>query len=274
DSAAASLSGLGFKVTFGKHLFSRFHQFAGTDDERAGDFREALNDSNVRAVFCARGGYGSLRIIDKIDFSPFGKDPKWVIGFSDITVFHSLLCQAFHAVTIHAPMPINSESDHFSNNLEQLNDLLLGRKNGIVFPHHPLNRKGLANGRIMGGNLSIIHNLQATPYELDTNDTILFIEEVGEQLYHLDRMMTNLLLSGKLKNLKGLIVGGMTEMKDKRTSFGKTACEIVLEAASSFDYPVAFGFPAGHMESNVPFLLGTQIELKVTDSESSVKYVS
>jgi len=267
------ISGLGYQVSLGKHIFSRFNQFAGTDEERRFDFQEALNDENVKAIFCARGGYGSLRIIRSIDFSLFKYKPKWIIGFSDITVFHTVINQSFHTATMHAPMPINVDSPYFNTNLKQLNLLLSGVINDIKIPYHPLNRKGLCEGRIAGGNLSIIHNLQATPFELKTSDSILFIEDIGEQLYHLDRMMQNLLLSGKLESLNGLIVGAFTEMKDKQRSFGKTPYEIVMESVNQFNFPVVFDFPSGHIENNHPFLLGAGVEIKVDEKSTDLIYV-
>jgi muramoyltetrapeptide carboxypeptidase len=176
-------------------------------------------------------------------------------------------------VSIHAPMPINSDSSHFSNNLDQLNKLLTGRPDDISFAGNVLNREGTCNGRLLGGNLTIIQNLQSTPFEFDTNNSILFIEEVGEQLYHLDRMMNNLLLSGKLQNLKGLIVGSMSKMQDKKRPFGKSANEIVLDAVKDFKFPVAFDFPAGHVVNNTPFLLGVDITLDVSKDKVNVHVI-
>jgi muramoyltetrapeptide carboxypeptidase len=269
----AALSSLGYNITLGRYVFSEHHQFAGTDSERISDFQEAIDDKNVKAVFCARGGYGSVRIINKLDFSSFNHFPKWVIGFSDITVFHSLINQKFSTITIHAPMPINSESLYFSKNLKCLDDLLKGKREEIKIPGHFLNRTGVCQGKLVGGNLSILCNLQATPYEINTQNAILFIEDIGEQLYHLDRMMNNLLLSGKLSNLKGLLAGGFADMQDKKRPFGKTAYEIVTDAVKEFAYPAAFDFPAGHIDNNTPFLLGAEVELKVSEQNTVLKYV-
>jgi muramoyltetrapeptide carboxypeptidase len=263
DKATEALSELGYKVTIGKYIFSEYNQFAGNDQERLSDFQDALDDQAVKAIFCARGGYGSIRIIKKLDFSLFRRQPKWLVGFSDITVFHSLVNQKFNTVTIHAPMPINSESSYFKENLKQLNNLLKGEREDMSFPDNDLNRKGICRGKLLGGNLTIIHNLQSTPYEFVTDNSILFIEEVGEQLYHLDRMMNNLLLSGRLEKLSGLVVGSMADMQDKKRPFGKSANEIVLDAVRVFDFPVAFNFPAGHIENNTPFLLGAEVKLEV-----------
>jgi muramoyltetrapeptide carboxypeptidase len=272
EKTTKSLENIGYRATYGKNLFSGFNQFAGTDEQRTLDFQDAIDDPAVKAIFCARGGYGSIRIISKINFSNFNKAPKWVAGFSDITVFHSLLNTKFRIQTLHSPMPVNFESPQFEKKLGQLNQLLQGKKPNIEVPGNTLNREGYNKGILAGGNLSILYSLQSTPYELDTKNKILFIEDVGEQLYHLDRMMNNFLLSGKLKKLKGLIVGGMTDMQDKKRPFGKTAYEIVFDAVKQYSYPVLFDFPAGHIDNNIPFLLGGEVCLKVGDNTSIVEY--
>lgn len=272
ENAVKAISDLGYKVTLGKHIFEVFNQYAGTDPERLTDFQEALNDPAVKAIFCARGGYGSIRIIDQLDFSYFRKNPKWIVGFSDITVFHSLLNGYFNIASIHSPMPVNFNSPFFAGNLKQLDNILKGRSEDITIPCEMLNKHGVGKGPLRGGNISILQNLQATPFELQSRGAILFIEEVGEQLYHLDRMMQNLVRSGKLSKINGLIVGGMTEMKDKQRPFGKTPNEIILEATEQYNFPVAFNFPAGHMENNIPFLLGSMTELSVNESGVTIKY--
>ena len=272
DKALDSLTKLGYKATLGKNIFSGFNQFAGTDIDRISDFQHAVNDLQVKAIFCARGGYGSIRVIDKIDFLRFKRKPKWIVGFSDITVFHSLLNNKFNIATLHSPMPVNFEKPHFHENLAQLNLILKGQKPTIELKSNSLNRIGHCKGKVVGGNLSILYSLQSTPYEIDTKNKILFIEDVGEQLYHLDRMMNNFLLSGKLAHLKGLIVGGMTDMQDKKRPFGKTAYEIIFEAVKYFSYPVLFDFPAGHIDNNVPFILGAEAALIVDHKQSVIKY--
>jgi muramoyltetrapeptide carboxypeptidase len=266
EDAIRALKNLGYKVTLGKNVFNGANQFSGTDGERLADFQEALDDRNVRAIFCARGGYGSIRIADQLNFSGFRKKPKWIVGFSDITVFHSLLNCYHHIASIHSPMPVNFHSPHFSDNLSQLNNILKGKADQITILSDPLNRQGFAKGQLIGGNLSILHNLQSTPFEVKTKGAILFLEDIGEQLYHLDRMMQNLKLSGKLSRLRGLIVGGMTDMSDKQRPFGKTPNEIVLDTVKNFNFPVAFNFPAGHMANNIPFIIGGEIKLEVTGS--------
>jgi muramoyltetrapeptide carboxypeptidase len=250
-----------------------FHQFAGKDWQRAEDFQEAINDPSVGAIFCARGGYGSIRIITKIDFSAIFDRPKWLAGFSDITAFHSFLNRTLNISTIHAPMPVNIDNPHFPENLLKLRNILKGKKPEIFVEPNEFNYKGTGRGKLVGGNLSIMYSLQSTRFELDTRGNILFIEDIGEQLYHLDRIMQNLLLSGKLEELAGLIVGGMTDMKDKRRPYGQTAYEIIADTVKCFDFPVAFGFPAGHMDNNIPFILGPEVELQVTEKGAGIKYI-
>jgi len=273
EKSMKSLIGLGYRATLGNNIFSVFNQFAGTDQERTADFQEAINDPQVKAIFCARGGYGSIRIIDKIDFSKLNKNPKWIVGFSDITVFHTLLNNTFKIETLHSPMPVNFESPQFVENFTQLNRILQGQKPKIVIPGNSLNRKGHKKGTLVGGNLSILYSLQSTPYEIDTKNKILFIEDVGEQLYHLDRMLQNFLLSGKFKDLKGLVIGGMTDMQDKKRPFGKTPYEIILDAVKKYNYPVLFDFPAGHTDNNIPFILGAEVGLMIGDNESVIEYI-
>lgn len=273
EKTTQSLEKLGYKVSLGKNVFAGYHQFAGEDIKRTEDVQQALDDKEVRAVFCARGGYGCVRIIDQLDFSIFQKNPKWMVGFSDITVFHSHLNIHLKIPSVHSPMPVNFDSPFFSENLEQLNNILRGKLKEIQLGSSPLNRAGNARGTLVGGNLSILYSLQATPYELDTENKILFIEDVGEQLYHLDRMLNNLRLSGKIGRIKALVVGGLTDMQDKKRPFGKSAEEIVGDAIKAFNYPVAFGFPAGHTKNNHPFLLGVDINLEVSKKGSRIQYL-
>ena len=274
EQAVKSLTQLGYTVKLGENVFSEYYQFAGTDCQRLNDFQAVLNDEEVKAIFCARGGYGSLRIVNSLDFSGFRKLPKWIVGFSDITVFHSLLNGKYLISTVHAPMPVNANSPFFQENLRQLDAILKGKRPEIKNTNHPLNRFGSCRGRLVGGNLSILYSLQSTAYEIDTKNKILFIEDVGEQLYHLDRMLNNLKLSGKLKHLKGLIVGGMTSMEDKKRPFGKSSYEIIREAVNDFGFPVAFDFPAGHVDNNIPFVLGEEIKLSVTADNSIISYTA
>ena len=263
------LKSWGLEVQTGKNLFKEDHQFAGTDEDRAGDLQRALNNKNVQAVLFARGGYGTTRVIDAIDWKKFIKQPKWLIGYSDITVVHSHVHRHCGIQTLHGPMSLNL-GKLSPQCLSVLKETLFGQtlrySSSKQQPHlEKLNRKGKAKGRLVGGNLSILYSQAATPSDIDTAGKILFLEDLDEYLYHIDRMMMNLKRSGKLKDLAGLIVGGMTEMKDNTIPFGKTAEEIIHDAVKEYTYPVVYGFPAGHIPNNYPMILGSEVTLNVTE---------
>jgi len=251
----------GLKVVFGKNLFGSENQYSGSDEQRAKDFQEMLDDSSIRAVISARGGYGTLRIIDKLDFKKFQEKPKWIIGYSDITVLHSHIHQNFEIETLHATMPINFSKDEES--VETLREVLFGEKKSYSFNAHALNRSGKVDGILVGGNLSLLYALKGSKSGISTSGKILFIEDLDEYLYHIDRMMVSLKRAGKLSHLAGLIVGGMSDMKDNTIPFGKTTEEIISEAVKEFDYPVCFGFPAGHQAKNLALPFGRRAKLNV-----------
>jgi len=255
----------GLEVVLSKNLFRIDNQFAGTDDERAEDLQTMLDDASIKAVISARGGYGTIRIIDKIDFAKFKKNPKWVIGYSDITVLHSHI-HNLEIETLHATMPINFSKN--SEATETLRKALFGEKLKYEFESHPLNRTGAADGELVGGNLSLLYALTGSVSDIKTEGKILFVEDLDEYLYHIDRMMLNLKRSGKLSHLAGLVVGGMTNMKDNTIPFGKTAEEIILDAVKEFSYPVCFNFPAGHIDKNLALCFGKKVNLEV---EGAVK---
>ena len=269
QEAIECIESWGLNVVLGKHLFNSHHQFSGKDDERTKDLQNMLDNPEVKAILCVRGGYGTVRIIDDIDFSHFQKSPKWLAGFSDITVLHSHI-HKLNVATLHSTMPI-SFSSNTSESIMSLKDALLGKHLSIEIDHHPLNRFGKAKGQIVGGNLSILYSIMGSPSDLNTDGKILFIEDLDEYLYHIDRMMMNLKRSGKLSNLKGLIVGGMTKMNDNAIPFGKDAESIIKDVVSEYNYPVCFGFPAGHIKDNRALKLGVIAELKV-DKQSSLNY--
>jgi len=255
----------GFEVVVGRHVFGKNFQYSGTDPQRAADLQEAIDDPETRAIICARGGYGSLRIIEKIDFSPLLKNPKWLVGFSDVTVFHAIFIKLGMA-SIHGAMPgFFLEDKKPTKSFFSLMELLSSGSSDVKIQAAEINRKGSCSGELVGGNLSLIYSLQGTPLQLETSGKILFIEDLSEYLYHLDRMMQNLRLSGQLKNLSGLVVGGFTDMKDNDSPFGKSAYEIILEAVHDYQFPVCFNFPAGHIPKNMALMLGSQYELEVSD---------
>lgn len=253
-------------VVLGKHLLGSYHQFAGMDHERMADFQRMLDDRAILAVFCARGGYGTVRIIDRLDFSRFTKNPKWIIGYSDTTVLHSHIHTNFGIETLHATMPHHFSDPHISaETFESLRKALFGEPLTYTLPSSPLSRKGTANGILVGGNLSLLNSLSGTHSDLVTDGKILLLEDLDEYLYHIDRMMLNLKRSGKLSRLAGLIVGGMTGMKDNTVPFGQTAEEIIAEAVKEYDYPVCFGFPAGHLNDNRALIMGRDSMLVIED---------
>jgi muramoyltetrapeptide carboxypeptidase len=231
-----------------------------------------LDNSKINAIFCARGGYGTLRIVDQLNFSKFMEHPKWICGYSDITVLHSHINKNCGVATIHATMPVSmgekgerekGEKESFCENIETLYQTLMGENIVYQCVPHELNRVGECSGQLTGGNLSLLYALSGSVSDMDTAGKILFIEDVDEYLYHLDRMMLQLKRAGKLKNLAGLLVGSFTKMRDNEIPFGKTYQEIIREHCEEYDFPIAFNFPAGHDEENVAMKLGGDYTLKV-----------
>jgi muramoyltetrapeptide carboxypeptidase len=262
------LTSWGLNVQTGKNLYKSEHQFSGSDEERAGDLQRAIN-SKAEAVLFARGGYGTVRIIDAVDWKRFMKSPKWLIGYSDITVIHSHVQKNCGMQTMHAPMAFNIASLN-PNCLSVYKETLFGsplkyssskQQPNLV----KLNRKGKAKGTLIGGNLSVIYSTIGSMSDIDTEGKVLFLEDLDEYLYHIDRMMMNLKRTGKLRGLAGLIVGGMTEMKDNTIPFGKTAEEIIHEAVAEYSFPVVYGFPSGHIPNNYPLIMGSEVTLNVSE---------
>lgn len=255
----------GFEVVVGRHVFGKNFQYSGTDPQRAADLQEAINDPETRAIICARGGYGSLRIIEKIDFSPLLRNPKWMVGFSDVTAFH-LILNKLGIASIHGAMPgFFLDDNKPSKSFFSLMELLSSGSSDVKIQAEETNRSGSCSGELVGGNLSLVYSLQGTPWQLETSGKILFIEDISEYLYHLDRMMQNLRLAGQLKNLAGLVVGGFTDMKDNDSPFGKSAYEIILEAVQDYQFPVCFNFQAGHIPKNLALMFGGTYRLEVAE---------
>lgn len=279
----------GLKVVLGRSIGAAENQFAGSDDLRAADFQEMLENPKIKVIWCAKGGYGTVRIIDKLDFSGFLKVPKWIIGYSDITVLHShihtLGVESLHAQTLleierkteetldsirkvlfgeiySISYSVNNYKEEFGDTLRQAQHDALQEKTQDRNLQE-LNREGLAQGEIIGGNLSILYSLCGSNSAIKTDGKILFIEDLDEYLYHIDRMMMNLKRNGMLDNLAGLIVGGMTKMNDNAIHFGKTAEKIIFDAVKEYDYPVCFDFPAGHIQDNRTLILGRKVKLEV-----------
>ncbi|MCM2302883.1 MAG: LD-carboxypeptidase [Flavobacteriaceae bacterium] len=249
----------GLKVVVGKTIGLENNQFAGTLQERIDDLQDVLDDATIKAIWCARGGYGTVQLIDKIDFSIFKKNPKWIIGYSDITVLHAHI-HNFGIETLHATMPINI-SKNSEDAKESLKNALLGNQLYYEFPSHQLNISGKPNGEIIGGNLSVLYSLLGSKSSINTKNKLLFLEDLDEYLYHIDRMLQNLKRNGYFENVSGIIVGGMTQMRDNDIPFGKTAEEIILEIVKPYNIPVIFGAPFGHLDDNRTLIFGRNAQL-------------
>ncbi|MCX8081540.1 MAG: LD-carboxypeptidase [Bacteroidia bacterium] len=260
----------GFRVEFSPGLFLRFHQFAGNDEERAKSMQWALDHPEAKAILMARGGYGSVRVIDKLLFNQFFLYPKLLMGFSDITVLHAALNNK-GIVTLHSPLASTLLKD--ASSAEKLLNSLLCESYEMVVPAHPKNKVGKVNGKIVGGNLSVLFSLSGSVHDLNTEGKILFLEDVDEYLYHIDRMMQWLHRSGKLKKIKALLVGGFSSMKDHEIPFGWNAEEIISEIADYYDFPVAFGLPCGHDEQNYPLFFNRECDLEITKEKTIIKFL-
>lgn len=275
EPAARMLESWGLKVVFGENLFGEYNQFSGTDSGRASDFQSMITNPTIKAIICARGGYGTVRLLDFLNLRDLQRDPKWVVGYSDITVLHSFLNSWFKMETIHGIMPINFPVDGKPNtSTESLRKVLFGLNPEYNFPTHKLNRNGIAVGELCGGNLSVLCSIAGTDADINTQDKILFLEDVDEYLYHIDRMMMNLKRSGKLENLAALVVGGMTQMNDNTIPYGLNALEIIREVVGEYSYPICFRFPVGHQEENVALIMGRNVTLTVSDGGSNLTFLA
>jgi len=265
------LQSWGLEVILGETLGLSFHQFAGDDEQRALDLQHFIDDDSIKAIFAARGGYGTIRMIDKVDFSRLIPSPKWLIGFSDITILHTHLYNNFNLKSIHGQMPVNIP-DASTKSLESLRKALFGEEISYEFTSNALNKQGKAEGILIGGNLSLLLAVSGSISDPDYNHKILFIEDVGEYLYSIDRMIRTLDRAGKLKNLAGLIVGGFSEIKDNDIPFGQTVEQIIMDVVDKYHYPVCFDFPAGHMPDNWSLVLGSMLHISVSDKIASASY--
>jgi muramoyltetrapeptide carboxypeptidase len=260
-----TLDSWGYTVQLGATTHSSSQNyFSGTDDERLNDLQEMLDDRNIKAILCARGGYGMSRIIDRINFKKFKKHPKWIIGFSDITVLHSHLFSKYKIASLHAPMAGAFNEGAFSNQyIQSIKDALEGKPVHYECASHVFNKAGEAKGRLIGGNLALLAHLTGTDSDVKTKGHILFLEDVGEYLYNTDRLLVQMKRSGKLEKLAGLIIGGFTDVKDTERPFGKTAYEIIYEHVGEYKYPVCFGFPVSHEKENYALKIGVEHKLNV-----------
>lgn len=264
----STIESYGYRPVRGQTTRLEHGIFAGTDSERAADLQQMIDDAEIRAIFCVRGGYGCVRMVGKVDFSGLLRSPKWLVGFSDITVLHAALTQ-LGVESVHGQMPVNFSKPQAS--VDELFSVIEGRLPNYTFAGDG-NRCGEAYGEVCGGNLSIVCSLIGTPWQLNTDGKILFIEDVGEPLYRIDRMMRQLREAGMLTNLAGLVCGYFTDAEDSTPSFGLTANQIVMDAVADYGYPVAFGFEAGHQQPNKPLIIGRAAQLSVDKQISKLDF--
>jgi len=269
QTCITTLQEWGYNVKIGKTIGGGSSSyFSGTDEERLTDFQQMLDDDEVKAVLCARGGYGMSRIIDKINFKKFKLQPKWIIGYSDITVLHAHLYSNYYISSMHAPMAGAFNDEEFKNEyVLSVKNTIEGKKIKYSCAVHEFNKKGEAIGELIGGNLALLAHLVGTDSDSKTRGRILFLEDTGEYLYNIDRMLLQLKRSGKLSKLAGLIIGGFTDIKDTERPFGKTTYEIINDAVKEYEYPVCFGFPVSHEKENYALKIGVGYKLKVGKSK-------
>lgn len=271
EFATKILKQRGYRILVSRHCLGQYNYYSGTDEERLSDFQEALDNPEVKAIICARGGYGSIRIFDRLNWDEFKNSPKWILGYSDITVFHHII-HSFGIQSIHSTMPLN-----FRENSEEALETMFSAINGSLFKvisgSSKRNVNGTSKGVLVGGNLSIIYSLLSSNYCYDFSNKILFIEDIDEPYYHIDRMMYALKQAGVLNKIKGLIVGGMTELQDTKVPFGMNVYEIIVDHTSSLQIPICFDFPCGHIDDNRAMIVGSEVLFQVSDLSVELAYV-
>jgi muramoyltetrapeptide carboxypeptidase len=273
QQAVSLLKSWGLHPIVGKHVFNQADHFAGTDEERCEDFQNAMDDPSVSAIWCARGGYGTVRILDKLDYTQFRKHPKWVIGYSDITALHSQLHnEGFES--LHALMCVSLTKDlsEIQDTVDTFKSALFGNPNNYQLEGSSYNKEGEAIGQLVGGNLTMLHTMLGSETSIDTSGKILFIEEIGEYKYHIDRMLQSLKRAGYFDNCKGLMVGDMSKLRKNTTLWGTSIEQLILDALSEYDFPIAFNMPAGHEPDNRALVLGASIQLVVQKDKSIISY--
>jgi len=270
DPAINLLKSWGLHVVVGKTIGLDNHQLAGADWQRATDLQQMMDNPSIKAIWCAKGGYGTVRIVDRLDFTKFRQKPKWFIGFSDATVLHSHI-NNLDIATIHGIVCI-SVRRATPEAIESLRKALFGGKLNYTLPPHEFNKAGTARGELIGGNLSVLYSIMGSRSEADYKDKIIFIEDLDEYLYHIDRMMMNLDRNDYFKNVKGIIIGGMSKMRDNDIPWGHTALEIIRDITKRYDIPICFNFPAGHIQDNRALVFGKQITLDVTKTGTNITF--
>ena len=273
QQAVDLLKSWGLHAMVGKHVFSKFNHFAGTDDERCEDLQNAMDDPKISAIWCARGGYGTVRILDKLDYTKFKENPKWIVGYSDITALHNQLHNNGF-MSIHALMCVSLTKDlsEIAYPIETFKKALFGYQTNFDLEPTQYSKMGNAKGQLIGGNLTMLHTMLGSKESIDTSGKILFIEEIGEYKYHIDRMLQSMKRAGYFDNLKGLIVGDMSRMRKNTTLWGTSVEQLILDALVDYNFPIAFGMPAGHEKENLAMTLGRTIELNVESNKSWISF--
>lgn len=279
DYAIQTYESWGLNVILGKTIGAKDFQFAGNDALRTKDFQEMLDNKNIKAIVCARGGYGTIRVLENLDFTQFMFNPKWIVGYSDVTILHAHINTYLAVQTIHATMPINFETNT-GKSLQSLKNALFGEKLNYEFSSNKLNKTGKVEGEIVGGNLSILYSILGTKSGFKPDHKILFIEDLDEMLYHIDRMVIALKKAAKFNQIKALLVGGMSNMRDNTKEFGfssdnpfgKTAKEIILEHCQEFDFPICFDFPTGHLKENNALIFGKKASLEISEKTCKLTF--
>ena len=267
------LKSWGLNYVIGKHVFNQNNHFAGTDDERCEDFQQAMDDPTIKAIWCARGGYGTVRILDKLDYSKFRKKPKWIIGYSDITALHSQVHnEGFESMHAMMCASLQDDPETIKETISTFKDALFGKPLHYVLAGSTYNKTGSVSGELVGGNLSILYSMLGSKTNIDTSGKILFIEEIGEYKYHIDRMLQSLKRAGYFDNCKGVIVGDITKLRKNTTLWGSSVEQLILDALSEYDFPIAFNMPAGHEKDNRAMILGRTVELTVSSEQSTVVF--
>ena len=273
EKAKNLLISWGLNVVLGENVFNQNNHFAGTDDERCEDLQEALDNPKISAIWCARGGYGTVRILDKLDYSTFKQNPKWLIGYSDITALHNQIhnegVESLHAIMC---VSLPEDESEIQASISTFKNTLFGTPLSYILEGSNYNKTGTTSGQLVGGNLTMIHTLLGSKTSIDTSGKILFIEEIGEYKYHIDRMLQSLKREGYFDNCKGLIVGDMTKLRTNTTLWGTSVEQLILDALSDYDFPIAFNMPAGHEKDNQALILGRTIQLVVSSSQSSILF--
>ncbi len=273
QQAVDLLKDWGLNAIVGEHVFSKADHFAGTDEERCEDLQKAMDDPTISAIWCARGGYGTVRILDKLDYTKLKENPKWIIGYSDITALHNQLHnQGFES--LHALMCVSLTQDitEVQESVDTFKAALFGNPPNYDLEGSKYNREGEAKGQLIGGNLTILHTMLGSDTSLDTSGKILFIEEIGEYKYHIDRMLQSMKRAGYFENLNGLVVGDMSKLRKNTTLWGTSVEQLILDALADYNFPIAFNMPAGHEDDNRALVLGREVELKVGKEKSSLYF--